>query len=291
MGRKKSNAASGLVGLVILCIASLVLFTIYVREDEGGPLHTVQLGAAEVLRPVRSLLNLAASPIQGAGDRIGNAFDGSREAELERRAREYEEDAAEAAGLRQENERLRRLLEAEDPAFDYAPLARVVAPVGDQLSDKFVINVGTEDGVKPEQPVVVGDNVLVGRTTSTVTPHTAEVMLITDQDFAAGVRLVPPDAPAEPPEGEAPYGQGLLQTGWEGYLGVNYVDLEARVEKGDFVVTSGRAGDRELLFPPGLLVGTVETVTSLDIDQYQKIVVEPTVRPADLQEVRVVVGW
>ena len=291
MGRKKSNAASGLAGLVILCIASLVLFTIYVREDEGGPLHTVQLGAAEVLRPVRSLLNLAASPVQGAGDRIGNAFDGSREAELERRAREYEEDAAAAAGLRQENERLRRLLEAEDPAFDYAPLARVVAPVGGQLSDKVVINVGTEDGVKPEQPVVVGDNVLVGRTTSTVTPHTAEVMLITDQDFAAGVRLVPPDAPAEPPEGEAPYGQGLLQTGWEGYLGVNYVDLEARVEKGDFVVTSGRAGDRELLFPPGLLVGTVETVTSLDIDQYQKIVVEPTVRPADLQEVRVVVGW
>ena len=291
MGRKKSNAASGLAGLVILCIASLVLFTIYVREDEGGPLHTVQLGAAEVLRPVRGLLNLAASPVQGAGDRIGNAFDGSREAELERRAREYEEDAAVAAGLRQENERLRRLLEAEDPAFDYAPLARVVAPVGGQLSDKVVINVGTEDGVKPEQPVVVGDNVLVGRTTSTVTPHTAEVMLITDQDFAAGVRLVPPDAPAEPPEGEAPYGQGLLQTGWEGYLGVNYVDLEARVEKGDFVVTSGRAGDRELLFPPGLLVGTVETVTSLDIDQYQKIVVEPTVRPADLQEVRVVVGW
>jgi len=291
LGRKKSNAASGLAGLVILCIASLVLFTIYVREDEGGPLHTVQLGAAEVLRPVRSLLNFAASPVQGAGDRIGNAFDGSREAELERRAREYEEDAAEAARLRQENERLRRLLEAEDPAFDYAPLARVVAPVGGQLSDKVVINVGTEDGVKPEQPVVVGDNVLVGRTTSTVTPHTAEVMLITDQDFAAGVRLVPPDAPAEPPEGEAPYGQGLLQTGWEGYLGVNYVDLEARVEKGDFVVTSGRAGDRELLFPPGLLVGTVETVTSLDIDQYQKIVVEPTVRPADLQEVRVVVGW
>jgi rod shape-determining protein MreC len=291
LGRKKSNAASGLAGLVILCIASLVLFTIYVREEEGGPLHTVQLGAAEVLRPVRSLLNFAASPVQGAGDRIGNAFDGSREAELERRAREYEEDAAAAARLRQENERLRRLLEAEDPAFDYAPLARVVAPVGGQLSDKVVINVGTEDGVKPEQPVVVGDNVLVGRTTSTVTPHTAEVMLVTDQDFAAGVRLVPPDAPAEPPEGEAPYGQGLLQTGWEGYLGVNYVDLEARVEKGDFVVTSGRAGDRELLFPPGLLVGTVETVTSLDIDQYQKIVVEPTVRPDDLQEVRVVVGW
>ncbi len=291
MGRKKSSAASGLAGLAILCVTSLVLFTVYVREDEGGPLHTVQLGAAEVLRPVRSLLNLAASPLEATGERIGNAFDGRREEDLERKAREYQEDAAEAARLRQENERLRRLLDAEDPTFEYAPLARVVAPVGGQLSDKVVINVGTEDGVRPEQPVVVGDNVLVGRTTSTVTPHTAEVMLITDQDFAAGVRIVPPDAPAEPPEGEPPYGQGLLQTGWEGYLGVDYVDLDARVEKGDFVVTSGRAGDRELLFPPGLLVGTVETVASLDIDQYQKIVVEPSVRPADLQEVRVIVGW
>ena len=291
MGRKKSNAVSGLAGLAILCVVGLVLFTVYVREDERGPLHTVQLGAAEVLRPVRSLLNFVTSPLEATGDRIGNAFDGSREAELEQRAREYEEDAAEAARLRQENERLRQLLESEDPAFEYAPLARVVAPVGGQLSDKIVINVGTEDGVRPEQPVVVGDNVLVGRTTSTVTPNTAEVMLITDRDVAAGVRIVPPDAPPEPPEGEPPYGQGLLRTGWEGYLGVDYVDLDARVEKGDFVVTSGRAGDRELLFPPGLLIGTVETVASLDIDQYQKIVVQPTVRTDDLQEVRVITGW
>ncbi len=33
LGRKKSSTASGLVGLAILCVASLVLFTIYVKED------------------------------------------------------------------------------------------------------------------------------------------------------------------------------------------------------------------------------------------------------------------
>ncbi len=292
MGRKKPGAASGLMGLVILCMASLVLFTVYVKEgDEKGPLHTVQLGAAEVLRPARSLLNLAASPFEAAGERIGNAFDGTHEAELEEKAREYEEDAAEAARLRQENERLRSMLDAEESTFEYAPLARVVAPVGGPLTQTVTINVGTDEGVRPEQPVVVGDNTLVGRTTSRVTKNTAEVMLITDQGFAAGVRIVPPTGPAEPAEGEAPYGQGLLRTGWEDYLGVEYVDLGARVEKGDFVVTSGRAGERELLFPPGLLVGTVETVSSQDIDQYKKIVVEPTVRPDDLQEVRVITGW
>lgn len=297
MGRKKSSAASGLAGLAILCMASLVLFTIYVKEsDDSGPLHTVQLGASEVLRPARGLVNLAASPFESAGDRLGNAFDGAREAQLEQKVREYEEDAAEAARLRQENERLRGLLDAENLAFEYAPLARVVAPVGGPLTQTMTINVGTDDGVKPEQPVVVGDNILVGRTTSRVTKNTTEVMLVTAPEFAAGVRIVPPDGPAaepaaEPAEGEAPYGQGLLRTGWEDYLGVDYVDLGARAEKGDFVVTSGRAGERELLFPPGLLVGTVETVSSQDIDQYKKIVVEPAVSPNDLQEVRVITGW
>ena len=292
MGRKKSSAASGLVGLAILCVASLVLFTIYVKEDEQtGPLHTVQLGAAEVLRPVRGLFSFIGSPVASARESMGSAFNAREEEELQRRALENEEGAAEAARLRQENQRLREMLDAEQPSFEYAPLARVVAPVGGQLTKRIQINVGSEEGVRPEQPVVIGENTLVGRTTSRVTPHTAEVILVTSQDFRAGVRIVPPDAPAEPPEGEAPYGQGLLQTGWEGYLGVNLVDLNARVEKGDFVVTSGRSEDRRSIYPPGLLVGTVESVSSQDINQYQNITVTPAVRPGDLQEVRVITGW
>jgi len=326
--RRKSNAASGLAALIVLCVTSLILFTIYVKEDEQGPLHTIQLGASEVLRPVRGLFGLAASPFQAASYRIEGVLDTSERKEFEEKAREYEEGAAEAARLRQENGRLRQLLEGEQTSFKYAPLARIVAPVGGQLTERVVINVGTNDGVGPEQPVVVGNNILVGRTTDRVTPNTAEVMLITDRNFAAGVRLLPPQTPAEESgpgsatsrestmagestrqESTAPrrsspaslredlasaggsHGEGLLRTNWEGYLGVDYVDLNAGAEQGDFVVTSGRAGDRELLFPPGLLVGTVESVSSQDIDQYKKIVITPVLKPDDVQEVRVIVNW
>jgi rod shape-determining protein MreC len=147
-------------------------------------------------------------------------------------------------------------------------------------------------------PVVVGNNTLVGRTTE-VSRNTAEVMLITDQNFRAGVRIVPP-AQFDPSSGEltpavdseeTSYGQGLLQTGWEGSLGVEFVDLSARAEKGDFVVTSGRTGDRESLFPPGLFVGTVETASSQDIEQYKEIVITPAERPGDFEEVRVIINW
>lgn len=300
MGRKKSSATRGLVAAVVLFFACLVLFTFYVREGPTGPLHTVQLGAAEVLQPVRGAVGFVAEPVSSARQRIGDTFRESEEMErLREEARENEELAAQASRLQGENDRLRELLEGERASYEYGPLAGVVAPIGDQFTDRIVINVGTEDGVGPEQPVVVGNNTLVGRTTSRVTRNTAEVILITDQNFAAGVRIVPP-AEFDPSSGEVipeasgedtAYGEGLLQTSWEGYLGVDFVDLGARVEKGDSVVTSGRAGDLELLFPPGLYVGTVESVSSRDIDQYKKIVVDPAVNPDALQEVRVIVGW
>ena len=298
---------------------SLVLFTVYVKEDDSGPLHTIQLGAAEVLRPVRGLFGFATSPFAAASERVEGALDASERSELEERALEYEEGAAEAARLREENERMRELLDGERRSFTYSPLAQVVAPVGGQLTERIVINVGSIDGIEPEQPVVAGNNTLIGRTTSRVTPNTAEVLLVTDQNFAAGVRILPPKtsqeesdeestssggdstsrestsggsaSEKEPDLGANSHGDGLLRTNWEGYLGVDYVDLNAGAEQGDFVVTSGRAGDRELLFPPGLLVGTVESVSSQDINQYKNIVAAPAVKAENLQEVRVIVDW
>jgi rod shape-determining protein MreC len=304
VGRKKSSAASGLVTLIILCVASLALFTVFVKEgdcEQGGdcgPLHTVQLGAAEVLQPVRSVSATVFSPVTSTGERVMGAFDNSREEKLERQVRESEELAAQASRLERENAELRELLEGQRSAYEYGPLAQVVAPVGDQFTQRIIINVGTQDGVESNMPIVIGQSTLVGRTTE-VSRHTAQVMLITDQMFAAGVRIIPP-AEFDPASSEispavtaedVSYGQGLLGTDLEGYLGVDLVSTSARAEEGDFIVTSGRAGDKELLFPPGLYVGKVESVSSQDIDQFKKIVVEPAVNPQDLEEVRVITDW
>jgi rod shape-determining protein MreC len=304
VGRKKSSAASGLAALFILCVASLALFTVYVKEGdcerqgECGPLHTVQLGAAEVLQPLRSVFSTVFAPVTSVGERVTGAFDNSREQRLERELRETEELAAQASRLERENAQLRELLQGQRAVYEYGPLARVVAPVGDQFTQRIIINVGTQDGVEPNRPVVIGESTLVGRTTE-VSRHTAQVMLITDQMFAAGVRIIPP-AEFDPASSEispavtdedASYGQGLLGTELEGYLGVDLVSTSARAEEGDFIVTSGRAGDKELLFPPGLYVGEVESVSSQDIDQFKKIVVEPAMNPQDLEEVRVITDW
>jgi rod shape-determining protein MreC len=286
------------VALFILCLVSLVLFTVYVKEGEAGPLHTVQLGASEVLAPVRSVVAAVAAPVQMTGERAESAFDTSEEEALQRELQKTRELAAQASRLELENARLRELLKGQRSFYKYGPLARVIAPVGNQFTDRIQIDVGTEDGIKPQMPVVVGENTLIGRTTD-VGRSKAVVMLVTDREFKAGVRIVPP-AKFDPASGQlspavtsenTSFGEGLLETNLEGYFGIEYVDLSSRAEKGDYVVTSGRAGTRQLLFPPGLFVGTVESVSSQDIDQYKKIVVEPAMNPDDLEEVRVITDW
>jgi len=279
----------------VLCLAALVIFTVYVREGDSGPLHTVQLGAYEVLQPVREAVGSVASPLSGAARGAPGTFSGGEEEELRREVRKYRERAAEAAALEEENRRLRRMLDGERPGYEYAPLAEVISPVGEQFTERMIVDVGSEQGVESGQPVVVGERTLIGRTTGRITSDTAEVMLMGDPNFAAGVRIVPPDSSGSSQDGadaESPAAEGLLRNDWRDSLVVEYVDREARVEEGDFTVTSGRAGERELLFPPGLLAGTVSSVGSEDIDQYQEIEVDPAVeRPEDSRQVRVILDW
>ncbi|MGI9048278.1 MAG: rod shape-determining protein MreC [Rubrobacteraceae bacterium] len=334
MRRRNSRLSKGLISVIILCFVSLVLFTVYVREGDAGPLHTVQLGSAEILRPVRSMTAAVAQPFKNMGQTVSGAFEKeTSKRKLQQEQVRNQELGAQAARLQRENAKMRQMLDGKRVSFKYAPLARVVAPVGGQFTKRVVINVGTKDGVKPEQPVIVGDNTLVGRTTDRVTAHTAEVLLVTDQNFAAGVNILPPadfdpssgkttgntaavSSPGGGTTGGATMGgttsgtttsgtttssgatsggvaaaSGLLQTTADGYLGVDYVDVSAKVERGYFVVTSGRAGSWQLLFPPGLFVGKVESVSSQDISQYKTIVVKSAVNPDNLDYVRVITGW
>lgn len=286
-----------MLGILALCFAALLLFTVYVREGGSGPLHTVQLGAYEVLHPVRELADEALSPLAGAAGRVSGALSTGDEDELEGEVREYRERAARASVLEDENERLRGLLRAERSGYEYSSAARVLSPVGEQFTERLVIAAGSDEGVESGQPVVVGERTLIGRTTGQITSDTAEVRLANDPNFAAGARVLPPESgggapdPTQGGETDEPYAEGLLRTNWRGVLGVEYVDREARAREGDFVVTSGRAGEFSLLFPPDLLLGTVSSVSSEDIDQYQRVGVEAAERPDDVQQVRVILDW
>lgn len=291
MARRGRGKRKTLAGMVALCLAALLLFSVYVREGGSGPLHTVQLGAYEMLTPVREVAGTAISPVSSAADSVSAALDTREEQRLRSELSEARDQASLASSLEEENERLRQMLEGERGGYEYSPLARVLSPVGEQFTERMVIGVGAADGVESGQPVVLGERTLIGRTTDQITEDTAEVRLVNDPNFAAGVRIVPPADGEQSEDSEAPSAEGLLRTDWRGDLGVEYVSRDARVEEGDYVVTSGRAGEFALLFPPDLLLGTVSSARSEDIDQYQQVEVDVAGRPDDAQQVRVILDW
>jgi len=147
------------------------------------------------------------------------------------------------ASLRQENQRLRDLLEAtqgRDFGFMFAEMVKVDL---DPFSHKIWVNRGVEDGVIAGQAVIDGLGV-VGQVED-VHRHYSIVRLISDPDHALPVQINRTGLRT------VAYGSGETS-----HLLMPNVPLQADISPGDMIVTSG-LGDR---FPPGFPVGEVERV-------------------------------
>jgi rod shape-determining protein MreC len=141
--------------------------------------------------------------------------------------------------MKQENIRLRRLMELGDSMPFRTVGARVVARTPSFLSNVIYINRGSEDGVRIDAPVISGDGI-IGRTVL-VAGHQSQVQLITNPDASMGVMLERTRTP------------GILRGSGELLLDLNYIGNTEQVAVGDVVLSSGLDG----IFPKGLAVGKV----------------------------------
>lgn len=123
-------------------------------------------------------------------------------------------------------------------------------------------------GGSPEvdQPVVTPDGV-VGRVI-VVAGSYAKVQLVTDRSASVGAMI------------ERNRRQGLVEGGPSGELLLELVPLHEEVLSGDRIVTSGTDG----IFPRGLVLGTVETVTP-GTGLFHHIELDPAVDPQQVDQV------
>lgn len=145
--------------------------------------------------------------------------------------------------LETENARLRRTLgyTAQHPEV-WIP-AGILSTQGGAVSahETLRIDKGSLAGIK-EGAIVSVPNGLVGRV-SFVTPHTAEVMLLTDSRLKVSCEIETDEA--NPP-------RGILVGGSEDLLVLKYLARAENVPPRSRVITSGLGG----VFPRGLEVGT-----------------------------------
>jgi rod shape-determining protein MreC len=265
-----------------LVLLSLALLTVYFRESSDGVLHGAQRIAVSVLTPFEVAAERVARPFRDAWGWASDVLDAKEENEkLRAEVEELRRQAILNATAAQENEELRRALgyvTGADFPDDFRPVVtRIIVQPQNVFRQEVVVAAGSSDGVRREDPVVT-DEGLVGTVTE-VTPNSAKVRLLIDQQSAASAVVVETQA------------AGIVQRGLsENTLSLDRVPKDERVEEGNTVVTAGsRVEEYESLYPRGIPICIVASVSQRDIDAFKTIQCVPLVDFDSLHEVIVLV--
>ena len=255
--------------LTVALVLSFLLMTLQVRREAAVVTFTRQV----VLFSVSPFIKVTAGLVRGTRNlwrdyvdlrhlREENKHLQGEVAVLQRRIDQLEEQSL-------ETQRLQRLLAMRETPQAGFLTARVVGKDATNWFKTILLDRGSQEGVRRNQPVLAPDG-LVGRVVE-VTPTSAKVQLLTDPVSAVG---------------------GLVQrtrvTGIvSGNLGagarVRYLPLLADVVVGDEVVTSGMGG----VFPKGIPVGRIIAVERRSGALFQEASLQPAVDLGRLEEVMI----
>jgi len=249
-----------LLGIGLVLVALLGYSLGLDAESQGGWFERL------ALRLGRPLLSSATTVRQGAASVWGSLLPGGSELDLESENRRLRAELAAVTELRQESQRLRRLLEFVEESPWQTVAARVIAEDASSWFRTIEIDRGYEDGMSEGLPVVTAAG-LVGRVVRT-TEHSSRVLLITDASSAVAVLVQDQRI------------RGVCR-GQGGALALDFALLQDEIQVGDGVVTSGLGG----VFPKGLVVGYVRAVQREQFGLFQTVEVEPAVDFGGLEEV------
>jgi rod shape-determining protein MreC len=156
-----------------------------------------------------------------------------------------------------------------NPQYEYVA-ATVIGREISPFLQYIIIDKGSEDGIQYGMPAVTQQG-LVGHVDAVIAAA-ARIKLITDSTSVVNIRL-------QSAEVEAQLNGSLTSD-----VSLDMIPLDATVEPGDVVLTSGLGGN----FPPNVFVGQVLTVQTRENALFQTATVQPIVDFNTLSAVLVV---
>ncbi|SDI70302.1 rod shape-determining protein MreC [Alteribacillus bidgolensis] len=196
---------------------------------------------------------------------------------LKSRLDEYASLSAELESVKQENETLKNMVDADESLTDYVMRsALVIHRTPDRWTETIGINKGGQDGVEKDMAVVTAKG-LIGKI-QTTSEFTSTVQLLSDGNRTNRVSAMVNTE-------EAPV-YAFIE-GWdeerEGLM-LRKIESDADVEEGQTVMTSGLGG----IFPRGLAIGKI---TEVEPDEYgltYNALVEPAANFYNIEQVNII---
>lgn len=267
--------------LTLLIIGSFLLLTITYGQSSGG----LQRGVSTIFSPLQSVADRALKPARDLVGWFDKTFDARGEnSRLRGELVTARRQAVAGQEALQENAQFRKLFAiSRGPALAEsaykAITGRVIARSPTVWHSTVTIDVGSDDGVRVDDPVISGEG-LVGLIAS-AQGGSAQVTLITDHASAVSAKVLPSGV------------QGVIrpEVGDPEDLILDFIDSTKDVHGRQAVVTSGWCAQGLCsLFPPGLPVGEVTSAPIVEQEASQQAHLRPYADLANLDLVQVLTG-
>jgi rod shape-determining protein MreC len=251
----------------MLCIALALVIVPSVLTLMGLSSY-VRSTIATILTPAQSLMMKATDAIAGFTEYF---------TEFERLKAENEALKRELAEYKNKYYEIEDIIKMNEWLYEYLELARehtefnlIVADIiGHEVGNYmtvFTLNVGTDDGVTADLPVITADGI-VGYVTEAGT-NWSKVLTIIESASAVGAYVER--------TGELGLIEGSFDLRTSGLCKLTYLATDSDVKDGDRVLSSGLGS----IYPRGLVIGIVESV---EPDQYSRTVTAYVRPTADLE--------
>lgn len=257
---------------VRVVFAVLVALVLMVTDQRYRHLEALRSMLTVAVYPLFFLARLPSDSARWANDRIRtmeDLVDQNNKIQVENF--ELKGRMAQYDALQAENIRLRDLLESSFRIPDRVLVAELMAVDLDPYRHHVMINKGSSSGVYVGQPVLDADAV-IGQVVR-VSPLTATVLMITDPRHALPVQVNR--------NGLRCIAEG---TGRTDRLNLLYLPINADIQTGDLLVTSGLGGH----FPTGYPVAKVEAVRRESGQAFASVSAVPNVQVEQVRQVLLV---
>lgn len=265
---------------VMLCIVALLTGVMLYSIKQGGKTDLLTDALQTITYPVRRFSAGISNSVDQKLDtyynakayREENAMLRQQITDLNEKLIGYDDAVAELEALRAQLQ-----IQEENSDFVMSRPATVLLPLTNDLSDGFLIHLGTEDGVALNAPVICSQG-LVGIITE-VSSHYATVTTILSDTVSVGALV--------PQSNDSGIIEGNLHLAADGNTKLIYLNEQHNVTLGDLVITAGETG----LFPYGLQIGNVTEIGMEETGLTAYAVVKPSVDFSTLTSVTVLLDF
>jgi len=270
---RRTRSTRGLV--ILLVTVSLVTITIDYRQGSNGPMARLSDGVQTIIIPMQVGISKVFHPVGAFFSALVHLTqNANRISSLEHQLEQTKQDQIRYESLKHQYDALTKLDQVRN-SFDFdSTEASVVANGVSNFEWSVTIDKGSNAGIGKGMPVISSQG-LVGRVLN-VTRFGSTVLLILDPNSSVAARLLESQD------------TGLVNGQGRGDLRMSSVDQGIEVTVGQPVDSSSYNGG---LFPAGIPIGTVSSVTVDPAAGEKDIEVAPLVDFSKLDVVAVVTSF